>query len=125
HFDGYVKPVAGGFFLSQRVPRALPVYFLAHRDGAVLPPASHLFEASFHDLLNKRNPFDRDHYDDFSTFLEADPYVLAASQWDAPQRLLGLAFRHFLGCSYGHASNCLIDASLRLWEIDFEKVFYL
>lgn len=123
--DWFAKEVPGGWCNSERVPRALPIYYLSNQD-LMLPPAIKKMddELRFAPLLRKTCPVDRADYADFSEQMESDARLLSAAAWNSDQRLLGHSFRAFLYATYAHSSNCLADMNATLWLIDHEKIIH-
>jgi hypothetical protein len=118
----YVKRVPGGYVLSERVPRSIPLYFLRDKAETLPGPMSEkVFRLTFVELFDKRCPLSREAYSDFPE----DPPAPAreAARWDSEQRLMHYIYRAFLHCTYPHTSNALVDIDGNLWLIDFEKTY--
>jgi hypothetical protein len=120
----YVRKVVGGWALSRRVPDSLPIYYLKGQTETVAPAikVEQMFMRKFQWQLDKRCPVGRAVYADFPE--KAPEAALEAARWNSTARLRGHAFRAFLGATYGHTSNCLVDTSGKLWLIDHEKIAY-
>jgi hypothetical protein len=119
----FFKPVPGGWCVSARVRKSLPLYYLLHEDT----PSSHFdYDPNFclKPLVTKSCPIAREEYSDFPAEKIQDEKILCAVKWDSDQRLIGHAFRAFLYCSYAHSSNVLVDTDARLWHIDHAQLMY-
>ncbi len=118
----HVKEIPGGWSMSERIKKAIPLYFLSGQVDT-WPKAGGLervYRTAFERVYNKRCPIGRDSYADFPD--QAPRAALEAARWDSPQRLLQYAFRLFLYCSFPHASNALVDVEGKLYLIDFDKM---
>ncbi|MEK6322192.1 MAG: hypothetical protein AABN33_10960 [Acidobacteriota bacterium] len=113
----YVKPVTGGWMLSERVPVSLPIYYLPGQ--TTFGVEEWAFRKTFKNLFDKRCPLGREAYADFPS--EPPQASLDVVKWDSEQRLRLYAYRSLLCCTYPHASNVLVDTSGRLHLIDHEK----
>lgn len=125
----YARRVPGGWSVSHRVSRCMPLFYLSDRAQTICPlPVVERLDGKwlnykFKHLLDKRCPVAKETYAaDFPDDPPAE--VLQAARWDSPQRILGHVFRAFLNSTYGHSSNCVVDVDARLWSIDFEGLLY-
>ncbi|HXG66364.1 MAG TPA: hypothetical protein VNO70_14795, partial [Blastocatellia bacterium] len=124
--DGFIRKVPGGWCVSERIPQAIPIYYLRHLCKAIGMWHSPSLDTVLHDhwreSFAKPCPVSRAEYADFP---DTPPdAVLAAATWNSPERVLTHAYRAFLHCSFGHTSNCLVDVEGRLWLIDHEKIIH-
>ena len=120
--NNHVKPVPGGWMLSERVLGSIPVYYLSKliRTSAVTDQPESTFRRMFKDLFDKRCPLGREAYADFPN--DPPQVALDAAKWNSEGRLPHYAYRSLLGCTYPHSSNVLVDTAGRLWLIDHEKL---
>jgi hypothetical protein len=125
----YARKVPGGWSVSHRVPRCMPIYYLGDKAQTIcpLPVVERLdgqwLQYKFKHILDKRCPVSKGAYAvDFPDNPPVD--TLEAARWDSPQRIWGHVFRAFLHSTYGHSSNCLADVDGRLWLIDFEGLVF-
>lgn len=122
----HAKRVPGGWMLSARIEKSIPLFFLKGA-SQILPPEDEgmgdaIFRGVFESLFDKRCPLSRESYLDFPVI---PPEVsLKAARWDSEQRMMQHAFRSFLWCSHAHSSNALVDTKGRLYLIDHEKTYY-
>jgi hypothetical protein len=124
----FIRRVPGGWCVSERVERALPIYYLRGRCEIVHKWSLQLteWEAAIHtgwrESFDKKCPVDRSDYSDFPD--RPSNTVLAAARWNSPERLLGHAYRAFLYASHAHTSNALVDLDANVWLIDHEHILY-
>ena len=139
----YIKRIHGGYALSKRLVRALPLYFIDEKYrntpteflplenlsrewvldgvGAPKPPRNIARQKFIQAALNKPCPLSRSYYKDFTSKDEHRPEVIAAANWRCPDKLLIHAYRAFLFCTFAHLGQVLTDQDGRLHVIDFEK----
>jgi len=119
----FVKAVPGGWAMSKRVPRSIPLYYLKGRcqtlpqevfDAAnkVGAAGEAVLHRSFVELLDKRFPVEREAYNDFPD--SPGSRVLAAAERNSPQRILTYAFRALWYFTRPHNSNVMLDSDARL-----------
>ena len=139
NFNDFVKKVHGGWCVSERVQKSIPMFFI--KEQAELYPTWFDFQktatteklciADFGFLLgnldirciiNKESPVSRAAYTDFPDL--APKAAIEAAKWDSDERLLTYAFRSFLYATFPHTSNCLVSTDGKLTLIDHEKVLY-
>ena len=142
----YWKKVPGGYVGSQKIYRALPVYFIEVKDKTIPAQIRYIMSlewtwgfpkyngrfrrpepeqnAMLRSLLVKTNPLSRKHYDDFSEADEKNPAILKAAHFEAPERLKFHALSCLLHKTYFHSSNLLVDHSANLWGIDYATMLF-
>lgn len=117
----FVRIVPGGYSLSKRIARAMPLYHL--REKVKVSWIGEKFEQEMYQfILNKACPVAKEFYDDFPKRLSAS--IREAAKFDSAQRIRQYLYRALLFATYPHTSNSLVDADGRLWLIDNATLLY-
>ena len=120
--------------VSEKIPRAISLFYLRRFYGIFtnfgpVPLLSNFLPGDQFDRWEKMRlrvwigkdqlPSALDFYDDFKAPADWGP-ILKAIAWNSEPMLRIHAARAFVGTTFSHASNTLVDAAGRLYTIDME-----